>query len=570
MINIRIRQFSPAIIALAYNSLSGSYSDFDEEIGVGYEQGQRLTNWSSTHHASPARIYEPKSAQECIRVLQMYHNKKMKIRPVGTALSPNGIGLSSSNADSLISLAHLDYVEVDVERKQVTVGAGARVSSVLSELNKFGLTLENFSSIQEQQMGGWTQVSAHGTGITLPPVDEMIVRLQLATPTEGLLTLSKGKGGNDDLLFRSAKVALGSLGVVTELTLKCIPKLNLEETISMSSRDDVMLGHAERLRKFRHVRYMWIPYTSDVVVVVSNPTSRGPTAFSPTSPVQPTGSTNSSIPTEAMVSLIRRLRPSLDQSLSQQSFSQLRDQLLDIAPLDQTHIKAVNLAEADFWTRSCGQRVADSVQILGFDCGGQQLVLEVCIPMTGSRGSEPSNSQNDAARPENGDCLAAGHDIRFVRDLLEAAENAGMPAPSPIEQRWTARSSSPLSPAYSADPQAKFSWVGIIMYLPSSQSKADRIKITDKFRTYSKLIQPLCDAYGAKTHWAKIELPTDSRELRAMQDRLHQQYPLDQINALRNALDPHRVLSNKLIDSLLEHPVLTKQQRHSWENYRRP
>ena len=40
------------------------------------------------------------------------------------------------------------------------------VSKILKELKKDGLTLQNFSSIQEQQIGGWTQVAAHGTGKT--------------------------------------------------------------------------------------------------------------------------------------------------------------------------------------------------------------------------------------------------------------------------------------------------------------------------------------------------------------------------------------------------------------------
>lgn len=47
------------------------------------------------------------------------------------------------------------------------VGAGTTVAKVLKELEKHSLTLENFSSIQEQQIGGWTQVAAHGTGSSL-------------------------------------------------------------------------------------------------------------------------------------------------------------------------------------------------------------------------------------------------------------------------------------------------------------------------------------------------------------------------------------------------------------------
>lgn len=37
----------------------------------------------------------------------------------------------------------------------------------------------------------------------------------------------------------------------------------------------------------------------------------------------------------------------------------------------------MNRAEAEVWKRSAGVRVGYSDEILGFDCGGQQWVMEV-------------------------------------------------------------------------------------------------------------------------------------------------------------------------------------------------
>ena len=67
----------------------------------------------------------------------------------------------------------------------------------------------------------------------------------------------------------------GSLGVVTEMTLKCIPQMNLLEKSAVTDRNKMDVSeHVERLRLYRHVRYMWVPYTNTVVTVVSNPTDR--------------------------------------------------------------------------------------------------------------------------------------------------------------------------------------------------------------------------------------------------------------------------------------------------------
>ena len=76
------------------------------------------------------------------------------------------------------------------------------------------------------------------------------------------------------------------------------------------------------------------------------------------------------------------LCPKLDPThTAQLSFSQLRDQLLDLGPLNLDHIKKVNKAEAEFWKASEGERLGDSTDILGFDCGGEQLVMEFCFPI---------------------------------------------------------------------------------------------------------------------------------------------------------------------------------------------
>ena len=43
-------------------------------------------------------------------------------------------------------------------RAQVRVQAGCRVQQVADHLKPYGLTLQNYASIREQQIGGFTQV----------------------------------------------------------------------------------------------------------------------------------------------------------------------------------------------------------------------------------------------------------------------------------------------------------------------------------------------------------------------------------------------------------------------------
>lgn len=61
---------------------------------------------------------------------------------------------------------------------------------VVEALRPHGLTLQNFASIREQAIGGFIQVGAHGTGASIPPVDEQVVAMKLVTPACGTLELS--------------------------------------------------------------------------------------------------------------------------------------------------------------------------------------------------------------------------------------------------------------------------------------------------------------------------------------------------------------------------------------------
>ena len=106
------------------------------------------------------------------------------------------------------------------------------------------------------------------------------------------------------------------------------------------------------------------------------------------------------------------------------------------------------------------RHVGWSDEILGFDCGGQQWVLETAFP-TGSL-DKPS-----------------GADLGYMSDLLAMIEARNIPAPAPIEQRWTASSASPMSPAYSREADTIHSWVGIIMYLPTEDA-AQRAAISKR------------------------------------------------------------------------------------------
>jgi len=488
---------------------------------------QTITNWSGTHEVTTKRFYQPTTMFELSEYVAKAHKNKTRLRVIGAGLSPNGIGLDQ---EGMISLALMDQVlSVDTKNSQVTVQAGARVSQVLEALKPYGLTLQNLASINEQQIGGFISVSAHGSGVTLPPVDEQVVAYKLVTPALGTLTLSKDDPEDSEHRFEMARVGLGALGVVAEVTLKCVSAHQLHERTWVSTMADIEKQHADLVTKNRHIRYMWIPYTESVVVVTSNPVKPW---YSPGRWLSRSAPAPNKIPVEERLRPMRTLLQEHGVAAeTSASLPQLRDELLKIDPLDVEHIKKVNAAEAECWKMMQGERIEWSDKVLGFECGGQQWVSEICF------------AAGSAGTPN-------GNDLKYAKELLQLIQDHQVPAPSPLEQRWTSASSSPMSPAHSTSPDDVFSWLGVIMYLPPDDTQ-QRQDITEGFSSYKELCRThLWSKYGCKEHWAKIEVPVERDDQKALRQRLQESYPVPQFMRERLTLDPNNVMANKLVNGL--------------------
>jgi len=482
-----------------------------------FDKSVPLQNWSGTQQVTTKRLFAPESQEELRQLVAWASKAKQKLRPLGTGLSPNGL---AQERGGMLSMVHLDKVlKVDVEKMTITVEGGTTVSTILDELKKHGMTLANFSSITEQQIGGWTQVAAHGTGARIPTVDEMILRMKLVTPGKGELELSAD--GPHAELFRLARVGLGSLGIVSEVTLQCVPQYVLHERTYTTNVDQLRKDHAKLLQNYRHVRYMWIPYTDTVVVVVSDVAKPGAT-------IEHSGIAEKER-VRPLQDLLKQLQPNCGD-LDGQNFAQLREKLLVIDPLNPEHVARVNAAEAEFWKLSSGERIANSTEILGFECGGVQWVLENCFPA--GKLESPS--------------LA---DIDYVTEMKQIIERERIPAASPIEQRWTSRSSSPMSPAFSDKSDDFFSWVGVILYI-TDEGRAPQIKHC--FKDYAIRHADLTFKYNGTMHWGKLDLNFhEGGRRKALQENMRRRFNVEAFLNAKQELDPQNILSNTLINEAL-------------------
>jgi len=435
-------------------------------------------------------------------------------------------------------------LKVDQDNMTVTVQSGARVSQVIDALRPYNMTLPNLASIAEQQMGGFIQVGAHGTGALISPVDDFVTKLTLISPTLGRLELKEG-----DALFPLAKVGLGCLGIVSEITMKCVPAHNLVEHTYVLTREEAKKQINDLLKRHKHIRYMWIPYEDAVVVVTNDPENCDNTSNDEQIPLLTKDELAQAKKRQfqPLTDLLKYFQSQSDfkgeihsdQAISEMGFGELRDALLAVDPLNTQHVKLCNAAEAKFWKNSEGTQTKPSDQLLQFDCGGQQWVLEVCFPT----GTYDTNNQND---------------MIFMQQLLKGIEEKKIAAHSPIEQRWSASSSSYMSPAYGPK-EGLHCWVGIIMYLPS-EDEHQRNSITSAFKgPYCDLVRELGMNVNATSHWAKLEMPNTPAELERLQTLMKHKFPVTKFNDARKLLDDKNLLANDLMNAVFGSTTTTEK-----------
>ena len=326
-------------------------------------------------------------------------------------------------------------------------------------------------------------MGAHGTGATVPPIDETVVGMKLVTPGKGTLDLTIEDTPG---ILKMARCGIGSLGVAAEVTLECVPAERLLEETFTATRAEIEKNHATWLKRFKHVRYMWIPHTDVVVVVGSNPIP----AEAPTP--EPTTAFPEAKKVEPMARLLKRLNPDVD--VTGMGFGELRDELLKIDPLDLKHVKRVNAAEG---------RILEAKR-------RHALRLERPDPRVRLRRATARVRDRVSNRRQRGD---ERRERPGVHEGLTRDDRArGHPrAPRRSSSGGARGSSSPMSPVSNdgkddAGP-GLHSWIGIIMYLPTSV-KETRDEITAAFKAYAKREEELLgEKYAIRTHWAKIESP---------------------------------------------------------------
>jgi L-gulonolactone oxidase len=226
--------------------------------------GTEWANWAGNQRDNADPVW-PASATEVADAVKQARADGRTVKPVGAGHSFTAAAQTDGVRLYLDRLA--GPVSVDSQRKLVTVPAGMSLRTLNPLLASHGLALPNLGDIDSQTIGGAIATGTHGTGARLGCLSTFVDSLTLVDGTGALVRCDRRE--NPDVLA-AARVGLGALGVLTEVTLRCVDAFVLRAEERPARLADVFGALDEHIEDNDHFELYWFPYTDRLQTKTNN------------------------------------------------------------------------------------------------------------------------------------------------------------------------------------------------------------------------------------------------------------------------------------------------------------
>lgn len=221
-------------------------------------------NWSGSVVSRPRRWLKPPSEERLQEQLAAAATGDWPVRVVGAGHSSSGV---VEVPGTLISLDQLRGVlSVDAENHQATVYAGTPLQELGRQLYDHDLTLPNFGDVATQTIGGAIGTATHGTGKRLRNLSQLMVKARVVTADGALREI----GPDDPDALHALQVSMGTLGVITRVTLQLQPYFDVERREYAARTDDALEHFTELVEDNRSFDFYWYPRRDDVKLRLVN------------------------------------------------------------------------------------------------------------------------------------------------------------------------------------------------------------------------------------------------------------------------------------------------------------
>ncbi|QPZ39540.1 D-arabinono-1,4-lactone oxidase [Paramicrobacterium chengjingii] len=242
--------------------------------------GETWRNWGRTEKAKPIRVERPRTAGAVQRAVVAAAGSGIPIKAVGASHSFSGIAAPAGVLLELDDLTGL--IDVDERHELATFSAGTRLRDIPRLLARYGLAMENLGDIDSQSLAGAISTGTHGTGASFRGLAAQVAGVTLVTGTGEQLHVDADTNAE---LLPAVALGLGSLGILVDVTVHCVPAFDLAAVEKPESLESVLDSLPQRVAENDHFEFYWFPHTETALTKTNTRMPSG-AARRPLSPVR--------------------------------------------------------------------------------------------------------------------------------------------------------------------------------------------------------------------------------------------------------------------------------------------
>jgi L-gulonolactone oxidase len=221
---------------------------------------QVWTNWAHQQVCVPSVIEHPGNEEELREAVRAAAQRSQTVRAVGSGHSFTDCACTDGVMIDMSAMQRT--LEIDQAGGLVTVEGGIKLHALGGPLAERGLALENQGDIDRQSITGAIATATHGTGARLQNISARIVGLRLVTAAGEVLELTP----ESDLdAYLAARVSIGALGVISAVTIQCVPLYTLHRHDGPVPLDETLVRLDELVDTNDHFEFYVFPYTSTAI-----------------------------------------------------------------------------------------------------------------------------------------------------------------------------------------------------------------------------------------------------------------------------------------------------------------
>ena len=216
-----------------------------------------LGNWAGNQQfqATEENILTPKNERELIHAVK---SATGNIKPMGSRHSFSSVA-DTMPGGTIIRMTSVNQVIDCCYEGRVIVQPGITYAALGEYLNERGFGLANYASLPHLTVGGAIMTSTHGSGgLNNNILAGEVLSYEMITMDD---MHSVWDFHQDDIHFYSNLVSLGSVGILTSVTLKVEPQYDIKQCIYPKVSWDVLLASDEAPRQLYEMAYSVSAFT---------------------------------------------------------------------------------------------------------------------------------------------------------------------------------------------------------------------------------------------------------------------------------------------------------------------